>query len=310
MSKSKRAWELVRRSLAILKKNPKLLIFPSGSFLMFSLIILFILTPLSLKETGYSLLNIEHWKSAASSWVSWNSQTGHLEATPAGYGLIIILYLLVMFVANFLNVAFYNEIFNALNDQPVSVRGGLKFALSKIRSILAWSLLTGIVGLMLKALEQRVGAVSRVIVRIIGLGWQVSSMFVIPVIVRESEGANPFHLLKTSASTLKRTWGESLIGYLGPKVIAVALPWITMPFVIIAAGVSIQFFNGMLVPFIFLGWFALLMCVGYVLSVLGQIFLGALYIYATEGVIPGPYDEAMMESAWKIKNGRTRGNLT
>ena len=51
-----------------------------------------------------------------------------------------------------------------------------------------------------------------------GLAWSIASVFVIPVIVREEQGANPLNVLKKSAGILKRTWGEALIGYAGLTV--------------------------------------------------------------------------------------------
>ena len=78
-----------------------------------------------------------------------------------------------------------------------------------------WSLFTGAVGLLIRAIEQRVGIVGRWIVGLIGLAWSVASVFVVPVIVVETKTTNPLRFLKTSAPLLKKTWGESLLGYLG-----------------------------------------------------------------------------------------------
>ena len=78
-----------------------------------------------------------------------------------------------------------------------------------------WTLFAGLVGLLIKALEQRLELVGRIIARLLGLAWSVAAVFVIPVIVREEQGANPVAMLRKSAGILKRTWGEALIGYAG-----------------------------------------------------------------------------------------------
>jgi hypothetical protein len=40
---------------------------------------------------------------------------------------------------------------------------------------------------------------------------------------------------------------------------------------------------------------------GFIGSVVNPIYRCALYIYATEGVVPDNFDQEMMDSAWKVK---------
>jgi hypothetical protein len=49
------------------------------------------------------------------------------------------------------------------------------------------------------------------------------------------------------------------------------------------------------------GWLLALFAWGYVTSVASQVYRGALYLYAAEGLIPAPYDQAMLDQAWKFK---------
>src|SRR5205823_12980187 len=113
------------------------------------------------------------------------------------------------------NVAFYHEILAALTGQSVSIVRGVKFACSKVWSILMWSLFAGLVGLVVKTIEERLPLAGRIIGRIIGLAWSIAAVFSIPVIVREEQNANPIMVLRKSAGVLKQTWGEALIGYVG-----------------------------------------------------------------------------------------------
>jgi len=39
----------------------------------------------------------------------------------------------------------------------------------------------------------------------------------------------------------------------------------------------------------------------YLTSLAGQIYKGALYLYAASGVVPEPYSQEMLDSAWKFK---------
>ena len=48
-------------------------------------------------------------------------------------------------------------------------------------------------------------------------------------------------------------------------------------------------------------WLLLLLAVSYVCSVLEKIYIGALYVYGSEGVIPGAFDKETLDLAWKVK---------
>jgi hypothetical protein len=208
-----------------------------------------------------------------------------------------------MFCATFFNTAFYHEIFNALKGEPVSIRGGLRFSATRIKAILAWTLFAGLIGLIIQQLESRVGVIGRWIVKLIGLAWSVASVFAIPVIVREEEGANPIRCLKSSASLLRRTWGESMIGYAG---IAFG-GWIVSLFafgILILGGFASAMLDS---PWpIVLGailFFAVIFVYSYVSGVASMVYRGALYLYASEGTVPGQFKEEHMQMAWKMKKG-------
>jgi len=74
-----------------------------------------------------------------------------------------------MFFATFFNVAFYHEILVALAGQSVSIIRGLKFAGTKWKAVLMWALFAGLVGLIIRQLEERLSFVGRIIARFIGI---------------------------------------------------------------------------------------------------------------------------------------------
>jgi hypothetical protein len=302
-----RSWRLFANSCRIIGRQPKLLLFPLVAFFFTILIVLFFLAPAALLPTGHAWGHLEHWKAAAHRLVELTptdstpySRTHHVELTSTGYVYLVVLYLTSMFCATFVNVAFYNEIIKALAGGQVSLRAGLRFACSRLRAILLWSLFAGAVGLIIKTLEERFGWVGRWIMRFVGVVWSVASVFVIPVIVRE-ENANPFALLRTSAGALKKTWGESLIGYVG----------ITFgSWIVLLGSVIFLLGTGLLSTwlghpdFIFAAvclWLVVMFCYGYLISVAGHIYRGALYVYASEGVVPAPFTAELMDAAWKVK---------
>ena len=48
-------------------------------------------------------------------------------------------------------------------------------------------------------------------------------------------------------------------------------------------------------------WLVAMFVLSYLTSLAGQIYKGALYLYASSGVVPEPYNQEMLDSAWKFK---------
>jgi hypothetical protein len=195
-----------------------------------------------------------------------------------------------------------------LNGDAVSIRRGYQVAAARWRAILFWSLFAGTVGYLIRAIEQRVGFLGRLIAGFIGMAWSISCVFVIPTLVRDVETANPLQLLRNSAGLLKRTWGELVIGFVGLELVFLA---IIVPLILATC-----FVPWMLVHYF--GHHSLWVGVGMTMVGIGIIFLisitlswisnmvislyrCALYIYATEGVVPETFDKELLDSAWKVK---------
>jgi hypothetical protein len=302
--KFSRSWRLFVDSCQIIGRQPKLLLFPLVTFFCTILIVLFFLAPAALLPTGHAWGHGEHWKAALQRLVEFGPADGatrHGSLTGFGFAYVVVLYLTSMFLATFCNVAFYHEIIKALAGGQVSLRAGLRFACSRLRAILLWSLFAGAVGLIIKTLEERFGWVGRWVMRLVGTVWSVASVFVIPVIVREGE-ANPFALLRTSAVTLKKTWGESLIGYVGITLVTWVAVLASVIFLIGTGLLLVWLPRLLLFVFVIWGmWLVAMIAFAYLVSVAGHIYRGALYVYASEGVVPEPYTAELMDAAWKVK---------
>jgi len=44
-----------------------------------------------------------------------------------------------------------------------------------------------------------------------------------------------------------------------------------------------------------------MLALSYLANIAGQIYKGALYLYAENGTIPAPYNQEMLDSAWKFE---------
>jgi hypothetical protein len=320
MSRFTATWNLVKQSLAVLRREKKLLIFPfiTGSLTIF--VFLFFLFPIALQPTGHPYLHEDHWKAVAGSLLEGGLP--ELESGQAGgwtgeedfevsdwlVAYLTLLYLVSMFLLTFFNTAFFHEILHALNGLPVSVGGGLRFALTKLKPILMWSLLAGVVGILIQKLEQYVGFFGRWIVGLIGVVWSVAAVFAVPVLIREKDCDNPFEVLKRSALLIKQRWGEGLIGYVGIRAFGIAMVLgLVVIFPVLLIGLTLLIGGtvpSLTVPIIVAVvavWILLIFLIAYLENLANKVFQCALYLYAAEGAVPGPFDEALLDSAWKVK---------
>jgi len=48
-------------------------------------------------------------------------------------------------------------------------------------------------------------------------------------------------------------------------------------------------------------WFFGILAWSYLAGVASQVYKGALYLYASEGIVPAPYDREMLDMGWKFK---------
>jgi Family of unknown function (DUF6159) len=232
------------------------------------------------------------------------AQQGHtfnFQVAPLGSAILAGVYFVSMFLATLCSVAFNSEILEALSGRAVSIRHGFGAAFSRWKSVLLWSLFAGLVGLVIRKLEERLSFIGRLVVGWIGLAWSVASIFAIPILVREPALSNPFKVLSRSAETIKATWGEMLSGYVGMKGSNVLFFW---------ASVVVWFWAGLIAyllgnPWVLAVagglWLLCLIAYCYLASVASRVYLCALYLYASEGVVSGPYDASMMTMGWKPK---------
>ena len=305
MSRFTRSWLLFKSSISVIARNKELLLFPIVIFVLTGVIILFFIAPAALWPTGNSYASLEHWKAIGNTFFTMSESASgsnvHITYSPAGLAYVIFLYFVSMFLATFFNVAFYNEILAALNGQPVSLSRGLKFACTRYKAILMWTLFAGIVGLIIKAIEQRLELAGRIIAKFVGVAWSVASVFVVPIIVRDQESVNPFAMLRKSAQMLTRTWGEALIGYAG---IAFGNLLVVLGSLVVLGGsvfAATQLNNYWILGVAVVCWFLAIIVWSYVMNVAGLVFKGALYLYAAEGRVPAPYNREMLDAAWKFK---------
>ena len=100
-----------------------------------------------------------------------------------------------------------------LRGGDAGLRYGVAEANRHLPSLLAWSLLSATVGAVLRAVEERLGPVGRLLTGTAGALFAAGTVLVVPVLVLE--GARPLQALRRSASLFRQRFGETAGGELG-----------------------------------------------------------------------------------------------
>ena len=301
MRKLTRSWQIFRKSLTLIGKEKKLLIFPLLSACAMLLLLVFIIAGIA-GVICFAANGSPEGVQAA--FADTGSEEGNPALNAVVFAIFALVYLFCMTVANFCNTAFFSEIIRGLGGENVSVSRGFGYALYRLKAIFFWSLLASTIGIILSVLERRAGLVGRIVLKLIGVVWAVASVFAVPAIVCDPELSNPF-ALKRSASIIRRTWGETLIGFAGLHIITgigVFLLFLAtiavMALVGAAGGGAVPVIAGLSVGIVlFLCFFAF--C--YLVSVAEKVYVASLYLYATDRDELNLFDEEELAAAFRSR---------
>lgn len=271
-----RSWALAKESWGVLKRYPGLSVFPLVSAVITVILSISFILPF---VVVVGLKNLEH------------------NMPPLGYVLTGIFYFLSYFVVIFFNCALVHCARKALSGQPTSFGDGMQAAGSRLGPILMWTLLAATVGWILNMISERAGLVGKIIIAIIGAAWNILTFFVIPVLV--FEGVSPVEAIKRSGATMKKTWGEALIGNAGVGLAIFLLGFAAVPVIVLAAftGSAVFILSAVALAVI---WWLVLAAIG---SSMSSIYRTAVYMWATSGTIPDGYTQDGLYSAFRSKPG-------
>ena len=277
-----RSWTLVKASAAVLQQDRKLLLFPLISAVaMFTVLLSFALPVLGMWAMGQG------------------ASMGSDSDSTAIYALAFLFYLSQYFVIFFFNAALVAAAMARLNGDTPSLRDSLKVAASKWTSILGYAAIAATVGMVLRAIQERVGFVGRIVTGLLGAGWTIATYLVVPVLVAKDVG--PVDAVKESALILKRTWGENLAGQAG---MGAAFGLLQFLLIVLGAGLVIAAISAGSAILVVL---CLVVVMGAVLlsvlvhGALSGIYAAALYRYATQDGNTQGFDSDAMRMAFVSK---------
>ncbi len=287
MGRFGRGLAMIGSSWRVLKSEPRLLVFPLLSLVASVALLVAIAAPFAI------------WPEMASSLQRAAEGTGEGPSRILTYGLLFLFYFATNFIVVFFNAALISCVMTRLAGGTVTVGSGLAAAAARLPQILAWAAFNATIGLILKAVEERLPFVGKIVLRLVGAAWAIVTFFVVPVVALERLG--PFAAVKRSAQLIRQTWGESLVGNIGLGLIGFLL---TLPgFLIIGLGVSAAASatsTALLIVAIGLGiaWF---LAISTILSAMNQIFIASAYVYAIERRVPEGFTPELLDGAFRHK---------
>ncbi|MBC7665840.1 MAG: hypothetical protein H7276_18970 [Caulobacter sp.] len=277
-----RSWSLANASWQVLKQDTQLLVFPLVSTIAAVVV-----------AGAFALGGLGMWSYDGLSRLS--GERLPMEFYVLGFAFYVCLY----FVIFFCNAALVGAAMLRFDGGIPTVGDGFRIAAARSGRILGYALIAATVGMVLRAIQERVGFLGRFVVGLLGVGWTVATFMVVPVLVSRDVG--PIDAVKESAGLLKKTWGENVIGkaglglaflvvYLGLAVAVVALLGGAValgntPLVVTVAGLAV----------------VALMLVALAHAALTGIYSAALYRYATTGSGGAGFDSSVLQAAFARK---------
>lgn len=182
-------WTIALNSLTVLKENKQLIIFPILSGISMILVIGSFIT---------ALLAANDWDVHA-----FNDQNPVVN-----YAIVFVYYLVNYFIIVFFNTALVHCTQLYFSGEEPTIGKGLRFALSRLGTILSWAIFAATVGTILRILQDNLGRVGKIITGLIGIVWSIATFFVVPVIANEQLG--PIAAFRRSSELVRDKWGEGL----------------------------------------------------------------------------------------------------
>lgn len=218
--------------------------------------------------------------------------------------VILALYGLVT-IGVFCSVALAACATQALEGKATSVSQGIAAARSRLGVILQWAAVQLVVGTLISLLQSalRQGA-GQVVGAIIGglanFAWTVATFFVIPSIALE--GLGPKDALKRSTHVIRSRWGEGLTGAAAIGVIAFFLGFLPGA-IIIGLGMALAPTSAILAGLLITIGVIVIVVTMLLQTTISTVFRVALYRFATQDAVLGPFDRSELEHAFASRRG-------
>ena len=274
-----RSLELAKASFAVVRADKELLLLPVMSVFALIVIVLSLAVPVAVLG-GFS--------------------TEAAQSEPLAMLGALIFYVVTYFVALFFNAALVGAAMIRMDGGNPTLGDGLRIAWARKGRILGYALIAATVGMILRAIEERVGWLGSLVVKLIGVAWAVATFLVVPVLVTRDVG--PVGAVKESAELLRSTWGENLIGNFGLGLVfmLVYFAWIGLGIAALVLAANTGYVT--LIAAVVLVGVVGLLAISALQATMQGVYAAALYRHATrpEAPVPG-FPPELMANAFRVK---------
>ena len=277
-----RGWEMSKLSMAVVKKDPELVVY----MIIAGVMSLACLIGMNIPQ----FLEMEWAVNPDGSF------------TGAYLGFTFVAYMVLSIIVVFWNCAIIANANIRLTGGDPKFADGVNAALKRLPIIIVWGIIAGTVGLLLKFLEgvarssdhPAAAAIATVIHFIGGLAWWVMTFFMIPHLILENKSIGD--ALKASKTTFFDTWGENIVSGLGIGLIAFLFG---IPIVALTIGMTIVAGPfGLLVGAVLIG-----LLIAWA-NAAEQVAVVALFRYAKDKKMPQIYQDQGM-TVYTFGNAQT-----
>jgi hypothetical protein len=172
-----------------------------------------------------------------------------------------------------------------------TVGSALGAAGRRLGSIVMWAIVAATVGMIVRAIHDRVGFVGKIVAGLIGAAWSLATFFVVPVLVLEDRSIG--ESFTRSVSVFKKTWGETVVGGVSLGMAAFCA-WVTL---IAIVGLLATVVGEMALAVFAVG--AILLVIFF--SALQGVYVASLFRYATEAQTDSGFDKSLFDQAFVAK---------
>jgi hypothetical protein len=186
------------------------------------------------------------------------------------------------FVGTFFNVALATAAAAALEGRRLSLRDALGASVRRVGQIALWSFLAAGVGVILRAIAERVPLGGRLATWIVGAAWGLVTFFAVPILALE--GCTATACVTRSTRLIKGRWGEAVGGTVAITawVVVAAVP------AGVLMGLGLGLAGSARVVLVAVGAIVFV-AVSALSGAVQQVFAVALYRYATAGHVRGGF---------------------
>ena len=281
MERFRRSLELVKASIAVLRADKELLLFPLVSFAAMVIVTLTFAVPFLLTGAFERV------------------RDGTLD--PVAIGLGALFYVVSYTVIFFFNTALVGAAMIRLDGGDPTLSDGFRIARSRLPQIVGYAIIAATVGMVLRWISERGGIVGQLMAGFVGFAWNIATFLVVPVLVMERVG--PIEAIKRSSGLLRKTWGEQLVGNVG-----ISLVFGLLTLAVVLLGVLLIVALGSLAPALaIIGIVALILVVAAIALVgaaVSGIFTASVYRYATKGDAGTMFSGETLAASFRPKNTR------